>query len=345
MDINKYIDRYPTELISSVGKYYDGVLANKFNLNIKTIRKIRRRLDIESHNSTHTPRIYHCSICGKEVKRYKLIVDRFNGVICSNKCRAKWASIHNTKYHMNEDFFNEWDESMAYVLGYWFADGNMSKISNGAGKKISITSKDKEILVKIRHTLSSSQPIYYDKIHDCYTLVACREKLWDGIYNLGGRPAKSLINKFPNVPNKFKSIFIRGYFDGDGSIYLSKTNYPTICFTGCGLFLKGISKYFSNIHSSLTKKSNSPVYDLRFRGRDAQQVIKMLYEDSNNIKLDRKYKLSMLGLLWDGISYNKWSDGDISTLLFLRSNELSNSRIAEILGRSYGAVCTKVYRL
>ena len=165
------------------------------------------------------------------------------------------------KYNINESFFKEWSYPMAYTLGFWYADGNMNSLDKTQGKRISFSSQDKDILIKIRELMKSNHPIYKDSKWNCYNLIISRKQLWDDIFKLGGRPAKSLVNKFPVIPNRYKSTFIRGYFDGDGSIYLSKTNYPTVCFTGCKLFLSAISKYFSNIQNSLTKKSNSPIYD------------------------------------------------------------------------------------
>ena len=37
--------------------------------------------------------------------------------------------------------------------------------------------------------------------------------------NLGGKEKKSLDCHFPKVPNEYLRDFIRGYFDGDGSVW------------------------------------------------------------------------------------------------------------------------------
>ena len=49
-------------------------------------------------------------------------------------------------YEYNDNFFDEWNDKMAYVLGFIYADGNIS----GDFKHLSITQKAPEILYKIR---------------------------------------------------------------------------------------------------------------------------------------------------------------------------------------------------
>jgi len=244
------------------------------------------------------------------------------------------------KYNINENFFKTWTVEMAYVLGFWYADGNLSRQN-----KISFASKDYEILDKIRSVMSSNHLIYKVKRDNCYILTIARKKICDDIRHLGGVCRKSLIATFPKIPNKYKIHFIRGYFDGDGSIYLSNTDYPTICFTGCNKFLNGIINYFKDITYSLTKKSNSPVYDLRYRGVVAQYIIRQIYNKCGWLYLKRKYSLSNKGLLWCGEIKRKWTDSDISSLLYLKSIEIPGNDIADLLNRTYGSVSTRLYRL
>jgi len=60
--------------------------------------------------------------------------------------------VHKNK---NEDFFKKWTPEMAYVLGFFAADGNMTKNKRGA-HFIEFQSTDKEILDKIKRTLNSN---------------------------------------------------------------------------------------------------------------------------------------------------------------------------------------------
>ena len=52
-----------------------------------------------------------------------------------------------------------------------------------------------------------------------YCFNFTREKLTRDLSGLGVVPRKSLIVRFPNVPREHLPDFIRGVFDGDGSVY------------------------------------------------------------------------------------------------------------------------------
>jgi hypothetical protein len=59
---------------------------------------------------------------------------------------------------------------------------------------------------------------------NAYSLTLCSKHIFSSLYNYGLTTNKSLIITFPpsNIPNKYYSSFIRGYFDGDGCIWNGK---------------------------------------------------------------------------------------------------------------------------
>ena len=76
--------------------------------------------------------------------------------------------IYKTK---NEAFFKKWSPEMAYVLGFFAADGTMIKNKRGA-HFIEIQSADKEIVYKIRDVLKSNLYIgEYQSKHKNYKNV------------------------------------------------------------------------------------------------------------------------------------------------------------------------------
>lgn len=71
-------------------------------------------------------------------------------------------------------------------------------------------------------------------------------KLVRQIINLGCFPRKSLTLKFPTfdiVPEQYMSHFIRGYFDGDGSV--SEGKNVKVNFTGNTEFIIALRNYLS----------------------------------------------------------------------------------------------------
>lgn len=59
---------------------------------------------------------------------------------------------------LNVDFFKKWSAEMAYVLGYFAADGCMFVNPRGS-RYISFSSTDREILEKIKRMLKSKHKI------------------------------------------------------------------------------------------------------------------------------------------------------------------------------------------
>ena len=85
--------------------------------------------------------------------------------------------------------------------------------------RISITSNDKEILESIRNIMGSTHPINKDKRYRCWTIYIYSKYLYKALIELGGLRCKSKVMVFPLVPKKYLRDFIRGYFDGDGSVF------------------------------------------------------------------------------------------------------------------------------
>src|SRR5262245_57400515 len=65
---------------------------------------------------------------------------------------------HN-RYKFNKDFFKNWTSEMAYVLGFMYADGNITHSVSSRTQYISFDSNDRDILEKIKAVMSSDHKI------------------------------------------------------------------------------------------------------------------------------------------------------------------------------------------
>ena len=130
--------------------------------------------------------------------------------------------IYRTK---NENFFKKWSPEMAYVLGFFTADGNMIKNKRG-GYYIEFTGCDLEILEKIKTLLKSSNKITgrrrTERSKVCYRIQIRSKNLFDDLLQLGMVPCKSNIIRLPHIPQLYFTDFLRGYFDGDGCVYFKQ---------------------------------------------------------------------------------------------------------------------------
>lgn len=129
------------------------------------------------------------------------------------------------KYTLQEDYFDKIDtEDKAYFLGWLYSDGcNYPKLNRVF---IAIQAEDKEILNRLNNFIGSNRPLlikaqsgYGSK--DIAELNINSKRISESLLKLGCIAAKSLTLKFPTeeqVPSYLIRHFIRGYFDGDGSV-------------------------------------------------------------------------------------------------------------------------------
>lgn len=135
----------------------------------------------------------------------------------------------NRKYHFNEHYFDSIDTpNKAYILGLLYADGYNS--INKWTIRIQLQYTDKEILELIRKELCLNKPLRFikcsDKVasngftsKDMYQLEFCSKHMCKTLEQLGMVQNKSLVLKFPDfLTEDLYSHFIRGYYDGDGSL-------------------------------------------------------------------------------------------------------------------------------
>lgn len=114
---------------------------------------------------------------------------------------------------------------MAYVLGYFAADGSMLKNKRGA-HFIEFVSTDKELIWLVRSALQSnhkiSERIRIKGQKILYRLQIGSKEIFSDLRLRGFTQNKSLSLSLPNIPRGYRSHFVRGYFDGDGCVYFKK---------------------------------------------------------------------------------------------------------------------------
>jgi hypothetical protein len=109
---------------------------------------------------------------------------------------------------------------MAYVLGVVVTDGCLFR------NRISVSQKEPELLLKIRALLQSDHPIAFRRQRGIagavHTLTIYSQLMFRTLLDLGVTPQKSRTLLFPGVPLLHLRHFVRGCWDGDGSIYFER---------------------------------------------------------------------------------------------------------------------------
>jgi len=199
------------------------------------------------------------------------------------------------KYFVNNDFFKEWSHDMAYVLGFWWADGCM------VGQIFSISQKETDgyLLKQILGVMDSTYPLY--KSNGSCSFQIRSVSIINDIKELGGIENKSKKVVLPCVPDLYLPDFMRGLFDGDGSICLQtgRRSYHASLTSGSKLFLEQVNKSLiesipdfrgSNVASVVCKKGrkmphnrnllkDSTYHMLRFGVNDTKRLGAFLYKN------------------------------------------------------------------
>lgn len=212
--------------------------------------------------------------------------------------------IHKT---LNQDFFKVWSEDMAYVLGFFAADGNMIRNKRGA-HFVEFQITDRHIVFDIRRTIGSNHKITVRTRNGnqktIFRLQIGSATWFTDLISRGFVPAKSKVLVFPKVPRKYIGPFIRGYFDGDGSVYFKKYKskdrvkprwvFSSRFTSGSRVFLETLLHILRKHGVSggfILTKSKQSGFDLVLSHRDSLALYCLMYNNAPRIYLMRKYRV------------------------------------------------------
>lgn len=213
------------------------------------------------------------------------------------------------KYTLNEHIFDTFTADSMYLIGFIYADGYVAKNTI----EICLGEKDLDHLYKINSLFESNAKI--SKRHNqglsdtiAYRLTICSKRLCNKLRDLGFVKQKTKnYNKLKIPKNHLFKHFVRGYFDGDGGVWLvgprqRKTRKHIVAdLIGHKQFLEEIQNEF--IKSCEKRKSYGSFYaykhtsielsSLRFDGSILPcQFLNWIYKDSaKNNRMDRKHNV------------------------------------------------------
>lgn len=212
----------------------------------------------------------------------------------------------NSRFSLNENKLNFDYQNFCYICGLFASDGTIEK--NGNGCRIELKSIDKDVLNQINDFLENERPVKtyvrskHNQNYEYSIFCAYNKKLKNKLQEIGIKNNKTYLGLgYPiHLTIKQQLSYLRGFFDGDGSI---KKTGNTITFQlDCTdeKFLLNVKKFLKNnfdIDSKVIirpKESgiNSTVnqYRLYFYGKDKCSKIYNLFYDNDEIYMKRKRK-------------------------------------------------------
>ncbi len=224
----------------------------------------------------------------------------YSTVTIRNILKRNKITIRKISYNHNEDLFKNIDtEEKAYFLGLLYADGNVYTNNSCYEVTLKLHSKDIKIIERFRDMISPQYSIKQTKDHYSYLRIN-NKKIVEQLINLSCIPNKSLILKYPNfLPSELTHHFIRGYSDGDGSIYNYKKRNNHVDYkwqiTSTQEFCRSVKEIIKNQGITggsirLVKPNNIITSTLSIGGNNqVTNLLNWLYKDAT-IYLDRKYQ-------------------------------------------------------
>ena len=185
---------------------------------------------------------------------------------------------------------------------------------DNTGYAFSFISKDYDQISLLKNVMESEHKICEinsfdkrtNKIYSRYTIHICSKKIIQSLYNLGISNNKSFNCILPEISQELFWHFFRGLFDGDGCIYQSsklKKGRLRLKLIGSDIMISQIKEIFDHHHLSNIKihKHDYGTDDQKLTGgissisyssyNDLKFIYDKMYHDSDNLRLERKFKL------------------------------------------------------
>lgn len=238
----------------------------------------------------------------------KKIADRFGistvavlGILKRRNVIIRSQSELQRKYPIDETFFDVIDtQEKAYFLGILYADGYNDTSRNSVN--LSLKEEDKRLLVDLSNLIQPSKPLQFIKLQqptwsDQYRLVIANKHISKRLAELGCIKAKSYTLSFPDFfPLELVPHFIRGYYDGDGSLMCHNNKIYSISIVGTESFCSALAKIFKKelaVGSYIRARHKDKKHNIRMLeisgNRQVLRVLNWLYCDAT-IYLKRKQK-------------------------------------------------------
>jgi intein-encoded DNA endonuclease-like protein len=206
-------------------------------------------------------------------------------ILIKENIHRRW----NRKSSVQDDFFSKINSEVpAYILGFLYADGyNNEKMGC---LEVSLQKRDEAFLKQLSKYLTEKSLYETDEV---FRLSIYSRQISLDLKRLGCLQAKSLILKFPSskqVPKHLLTHFMRGYFDGDGCVWVGKKSQS---FDICGtlLFLEKfraiLQRDIGIAYAGNIRKVNN-IYRWRISNKqDIRKIANFFYQDAT-LFLERK---------------------------------------------------------
>lgn len=290
------------------------VIMDNFNSNEHNIREILKQYQIDRVYNNWTDELtnrvielHQNNFLHKEIE-YMLLVSSvgINKVLDRNNIPRMDYTQRNRRFNRDSNYFDIIDTpNKAYFLGLLCSDGH----NNTSNHQIIIDLQEEDgyLIEQFKEAIKYEGSI---KINNRNHMLNSKHKISkrlciedihmsEQLLNIGMMQQKSLNFKFPTcIPENLIRHFLRGYFDGDGTIYFdNKYLKGSAKLVGTFEFCQEVSQLLlskgikNNIHyPKQSRELNSNTYVVQTCGNvSTYKFLSWMYDDAD-IKMVRKYE-------------------------------------------------------
>lgn len=191
------------------------------------------------------------------------------------------------RYTVNERFFDTWSRESAWVTGWLVTDGHINERS----VDLTLQKQDKDVIDKVKSLLEFSGK-KYERSHT-ETIRIYNRTLVDSLYKAGiPKENKTFDCKMPYIPEKYMWDFIRGAFEGDGSIGRYKSGLAVNICGASKEFMLSINKFLNEhgVETRVTyKRGNFYTVHASGMGSALRWLYFMYANTDDSIRMNRKF--------------------------------------------------------
>lgn len=305
-------DQYD-EIINLYKSGFSGIqIAEKYGVVKSTIYEILARCNVTNLTinrkifKTHEEENIICDMYLSGMSSME-IAKKFNCAqsVITKLLKRNDIDTRKRRYYLNEHYFDEIDTpNKAYILGFFYADGNNSIDKNTVC--MALQERDKDVLEAIRKEIGSTKPLEFVNrskkrsegcnCQDQYKLVMYSEYMCKTLQEKGMVPRKSLVLQWPNfLSDDLYPHFIRGFLDGDGTIDNRKSSYRA-SFLGPYNFCKDALEYIESklgirgyIYENVCENGITANLIINHK-EQVKKFLDYIYQDAD-LYLKRKYNI------------------------------------------------------
>jgi hypothetical protein len=194
-----------------------------------------------------------------------------------------------------------WSSELAYAVGLIATDGCLYK----DGRHLAFVSKDLQLIKTFNKCLGLKVKIARKKggfvnSSFAYWVQFGDVNFYRFLVSLGLTPRKSKTIGELKIPNLYFFDFLRGSFDGDGTFYSYwdkrwKSSFMFyLSFASASkehlVWLREKTNRLLSLKGELKKFPYAGVYKLNYAKKEGLKIIERMYSNSQEIRLERKYK-------------------------------------------------------